>query len=288
MTESSRDLVLIIGFPESGKSTFLGALLHCVSDSQAGTRLRLSQNVGEFPGLWELEQCWLACNEIQRTVKEAESMNVIPLRHEASGRDYELIFPDLSGEQFEAQWRERYCDSEYARLVTESVGVVLMVNPEKIRHAPRLEDLPAAARSGNGVQTGDVSLPSEWNADDTPTQVKLVDLLQSFLDLKGGSGSEKLAVVVSLWDKVVPSGQGPEDVARSRFPLLHQFLVASRRFDTRYFGVSAQGGDYNTDREKLVTLSPPFERIKIIAPQHEGHDLTLPIVWSLGLDTEDD
>lgn len=288
MTASSRGLVLIVGLPASGKSTFLGALLHCVSNSQADSQLRLPKNVGEFKGLWELEQRWLACEEIERTVKAAESMNVISLRHKTSGRDYELVFPDLSGERFEAQWRERQCDGEYAELVRESVGVVLMVNPEKIVDTPRLEDLPAVARLGNGVQTGDAPPPSDWDADDTSTQVKLVDLLQSLLELKGGWGKEKLAVVVSLWDKVAPSGKAPEDVVRSRFPLLHQFLVASRRFDTRFFGVSAQGGDYETDRERLLTLSPPIERIKIVTLQPKGHDLTLPIVWSLGLDTEDD
>ncbi len=287
MTRPESGLVLVVGLPESGKSTFLAALLHCVTANQIDSRLHLPRYVGEFADLRELERRWLACEPIGRTLKADESRSVLPLRHDASGRDYELIFPDLSGDQFDVHWGARECSKDYAELAKDCNGVILLINPENIAETPALEDLPGVTTVNENGETDAPSQVMEWNADETSTQVKLVDLLQTLLHLKDTHGEVRLSIVVSLWDTVADRGEAPAEVVRLRLPLLYQFVAASHQFCSRYFGVSAQGGNYETDREKLVKLKPA-DRITVVGSNGDRRDLTLPIVWALSVDSTND
>lgn len=279
--ETINGLVLTIGLPESGKTTFLAALLHCVSEGGPTSRLFLPEHVGEFASLRELERNWLECKPFGRTLESDETRSVLPLAHRATGKRYELVFPDLSGEQFDSQWRDRACTQDYAELVQRCAGVLLMINPEMIKETLPLEVVPDAFGAASAVPSADASFVSDWNADDAPTQVKLVDILQSLLALRGKREVMRLSIVVSLWDKVVAQNQSPSDVIRHRMPLLHQFVSACPRFEAEYFGVSAQGGDYAAERERLVAMRP-IERIQIVSRSGESHDITQPIEWALG------
>jgi hypothetical protein len=103
----------------------------------------------------------------------------------------------------------------------------------------------------------------------------------------------KLALVLSLWDKVAEEKRSPRDFLRERFPLLHQYLTAQgEAWNWATFGVSAQGGDYirddvkPTDAQlrqvaKLKKLDVPSKRITVISDQTTSHDLTEPIKWLL-------
>jgi hypothetical protein len=72
-------------------------------------------------------------------------------------------------------------------------------------------------------------------------------------------------------------------------PLLDQFLKHGLNpvWETRIYGVSAQGGDYDDDKttladaERLRDIDVPSERISVFYAGDKSNDLTDPLQWLL-------
>ena len=72
-------------------------------------------------------------------------------------------------------------------------------------------------------------------------------------------------------------------------PLLYQYLKSgNHNFDLRFYGVSAQGGEYLAEQtaseiseelSELLSLDTATSRIRLIHESDESHDLTKPIHW---------
>jgi hypothetical protein len=131
----------------------------------------------------------------------------------------------------------------------------------------------------------------KWNALLAPTQVQLVDLLQLFRAFPIDVGLRRIAIIFSLWDKVAAEGRSPEEFLGEQLPLLDQYLRSGADgWIWQVYGVSAQGGDYETDNEEptptqrarideLKALDKPSMRINVISGTTVSHDLTEPIAW---------
>jgi hypothetical protein len=105
-------------------------------------------------------------------------------------------------------------------------------------------------------------------------------------------GSRRLAIVFSAWDKVRSEGLTPTEFLRVRLPLLNQYLKSdSALWESRAYGVSAQGGDYervdkegaeaviNPETEKLREIDKPSKRIHLWRDNDLGHDITSLVDW---------
>ena len=163
----------------------------------------------------------------------------------------------------------------------------------------------AAEASGVAVEPGDeASQPlgnagarqagklSEFTPALTPRQVQIVDLLEAFSDAPLELRPKRIAVVVSAWD-LVGSDVTPEGWLSDKMPLLDQYLRSrSDEFETRIYGVSAQGGrlpqqgqpDEGSDRQALLAMQVPSSRIRVVGHGADDHDLTHPIAWLSGLE----
>jgi hypothetical protein len=94
---------------------------------------------------------------------------------------------------------------------------------------------------------------------------------------------------ISAWDKAQDEGLSPEMYLKTKLPLLDQYLkVGLDQWDWRVYGLSAQGGDYDStdpkvaktdDAATLRTLDRPSERIQVIGHGAAIHDLTEPLAW---------
>jgi Double-GTPase 1 len=92
-----------------------------------------------------------------------------------------------------------------------------------------------------------------------------------------------------------PPGVDASTWLKDRYPLLSQYLRNSEGvLDVRIYGVSAQGGQLSKkgdgpglDRERLLAISPPSKRIRIVGPDVAEHDLTRPLLWLAGLEPRD-
>ena len=118
-----------------------------------------------------------------------------------------------------------------------------------------------------------------------PTEVQLVELLQDidYLTNNERCATIPLVIVVSAWDVAEKKYSTPEDCLVARTPLLWQYLKANNDvFAVSYFGVSAQGGAFESEGA-INELYNQFEDCpaeRIIVVDNTGkrsHDITLPL-----------
>ena len=122
----------IMGLPDAGKTTFLAALWHVVESKEIDTALVLDSFHGDQGYLHAIRAAWADCNEIERTKVAHEQYVSMRLREHDNTAVTELVIPDLSGESFRGQWRDRQMDSKYADLLTQSSGGLLFVHPKRV------------------------------------------------------------------------------------------------------------------------------------------------------------
>lgn len=282
----SKRSVVVMGLPGSGKTTFLAALWHLVSENELPCRLTyVSLQSGNVEHLHEIATLWRAAKKQERTAQGGDKLVSMLLKAEG-GIAQTVTFPDVAGEAFLGMWGRRDCDEKIACWLKEP-GVLLFIHADKVT-MPRwvidekllLEDL------GLEPEEEDVL---EWSPDGAPTQVQLVDLLQSMQTVPLDVGPRRLAIILSAWDKAAGRGFSPEEYLARQLPLLDQFLKhgLDPRWEKRIFGVSAQGGDFDDDTntlpdaERLRDINVPSERISVVHDGGKSHDLTEPLQWLL-------
>src|SRR5437660_6881619 len=113
---------LIIGLPESGKTTFLAALWNVVTSREVDGSLRLVKLDGDRKHLNKIRKAWLEYRKVGRTVPTTEEVVSMKLGLPRDDRLVELVFPDMSGESFRQQWVDRKWTKEYDELVSEASG----------------------------------------------------------------------------------------------------------------------------------------------------------------------
>ena len=132
MVESS---VVIIGLPSSGKTTFLAALWHLITERDIETRLQFGNlRVGDATHLNAIAARWRDAKVQDRTAVAGNrlvSMNLLDGAEQA----VRVTFPDLPGEVFRRMWEERECEQNVAD-VLRTGDVLLFVHADAIR-APR-------------------------------------------------------------------------------------------------------------------------------------------------------
>jgi len=273
---------LMIGLPGTGKTTFLAALWHVIRNHDAVPgALRLAGVRGDRTYLNRIEQQWLACLPIERTNVAGQAVT-IRIEHPAHRQAFELSIPDVSGEMYEVvQWGQRECPPDYADLAGSSSGALLFLHPDATKETDSIVEVDRAITGLFDEASHDIEAGTEraepWEPRRTPTQVKLVELLQFFLS--HAPPRIRLGVIVSAWDRVDGQPTTPEDWLRRRVPLLHQFLTANDdRIVHRVYGVSAQGGSLDA-AETLREHGVAVRRIRVVDPEGESNDITAPVRW---------
>jgi hypothetical protein len=282
MDEVNHKRFLVVGFPSTGKTTFLAALWNIVESAEIKCSLVLKELHGNRGHLNKIRGKWLGCQALERTKPIDEQMVSMKLVHPDSGKTTEVFFPDMSGESFKSQWEKRHWTKWYAKLVEESAGILLFVHPDQVAEATRIDEanqLMAQLPSLDfPIETTEEEFV-EWDLSRTPTQVKLVELLQ-FIFAHRSAKLLRICIIVSAWDLICTSGKSPDEWVDSRLPLLSQYLRANLdNCSYKVFGVSAQGGDLEEDSDRLLEYAVPSKRIIVVGLDCRSHDLTSPVAW---------
>lgn len=279
--------IVVLGLPGSGKTTFLAALWHLLTSDEVETRLSLvSLKAGESTHLNEIAGLWRRARVQERTLHAGDRTVTISLRNAAKS-EFQLSFPDLAGESFQQMWEARECAPEVAASL-RSANVLLFIHADKIKAPGWIADDAEDAEAAGLPQVP--SKPVPWNARMAPTQVKLVDLLQSLHAPLLETGARSVAIVLSAWDKAAGAGMLPDEYLTAHLPLLRQYLShgLSKAWTVKVFGVSAQGGVYDDARkppkdeaQRIREMDVPSERITVVSAEGQSHDLTEPLQWLL-------
>ncbi|MFZ0523923.1 MAG: hypothetical protein WAL95_23060 [Candidatus Acidiferrales bacterium] len=291
--------VLSIGLPEVGKTTFLAALWHVTESHEVPHALSLERISENAKHLNSIRNDWLRLEKVVRTIPGQEQTTTLWLRSE-HGLVGEVLFPDLSGESFEGAWAERHWTREYDKLVSDADSLLVFVHPGTLREPITIAEmqrmaeaaLPEDEREGSD-QPDEADEPpakegvEEWSPLKAPTQVQLVDLLQFTEKIQQAKRPVRVGVIISAWDLVredFPGATGPSRWLSVRMSYLDQYLRGNlEMFTIRVYGVSAQGGDLEKDREALLNHALASERILIDGPECSPHDISGPVRWCLGL-----
>lgn len=284
--------LLFMGLPGSGKTTFLAALWHVLDQRSSETRLRLTGLSVDRTYLHQITADWQKCSQVQRTKLEHEQ--VVSLSLASGTTEFELTVPDLSGEGFEQQLRDRKITVEHHENIQRATGLVLFVHARvkegtRISYSRQLSavlDGGPPRRAGTDAAGGNAQKPAiePWSIEKLPTQVALVELLQ--FALESVSRRVRVAVVISAWDLVEKASftGTPHEYLKRELPLLWQFLDSNDdRLEHTVFGVSAQGGDITVAEQKheLLGLDDALKRVKVLHGSDAGRDITRPIAWLL-------
>jgi hypothetical protein len=306
--------IVAMGLPESGKTTFLAALWHLLTNKKVAVRLKLEKLAAEeAPYLRAIATRWAQAKKQERTFQSGNKTIKLTLKS-AGGEVFDLTFPDIAGEAFSQMWETRECTIAVAEAL-RATGVLLFIHVDKIRPpgwiaddaalaeglnvAPGKADAAARPDAPENVPTGaSAEAPVEsqangtvkWKPESSPTQVQLVDMLRCLQVPPLNIGPRRLAVVLSAWDKVEDDEVSPEQFLALHLPLLHQYLEHgfTDGWSHRTFGVSAQGAEYDdakgapsAEADRMRDMEVPSQRIKVVVGDATSHDLTEPVNWIL-------
>lgn len=322
-----RTTLLALGLPGSGKTTFLAAFWHAVEQGTLGTALTVDRVDGDRAYLNRIAREWADGCPLERTSVTGGATVQMSLRDTQHGGRFSMVFPDLAGELFREAWAERAWPRTVADAATDAAGLLMFVHPD-VAEPIRLDTLhraavaagaaeaPPAPGTPSGVEEEADEVP--WDPRRSPHAVMLVDLLQAVLDLRRLSPAVdklRVAVVVSAWDRVdrglrfsasssarhvghaTPENTQaviqPGQWTKKRLPLLAQFLRNNRdAVESRIYGLSAQGGDLDSDAALLREAFSPESRIRVVetsgastiasdsaAALRVHHDLTAIVNW---------
>lgn len=286
----SKRSVVVMGLPGSGKTTFLAALWHLVSEKEVPCSLTyVSLQTDNIEHLHEIASQWRAAKKQERTAQGGDKLVSMILKAEG-GDPQTVTFPDVAGEAFLQMWGLRECDETVAGWLKEP-GVLLFIHADKVT-VPKWVIDEKLLMEDLGIPPEDEAEAEEvvdWSPDVAPTQVQLVDLLQSMQTEPLDVGPRRLAIILSAWDKAAGRGLSPEEYLARRMPLLDQFLKhgLGPHWERRIYGISAQGGDYDDDTttlpdaERLRDIDVPSQRILVVYAGSKSNDLTEPLQWLL-------
>ena len=287
--------IIICGLPGSGKTTFLAALWHLVSQrEEMNTILKfdLLRDGGDLH-LNAIATRWQDAREQVDTHLASGKLVSMRLKDDLENK-VRVTFPDLSGESYQQMWESRECDPGIANILCTGEGVLLFAHADKINRPLSVAEIVGqATRLGAPVTS---VLPAQWHPKFAPTQVQLVELLQLFRSSALSVPAKRVVIMLSAWDKVEEEGRNPAAYLAENLPLLNQYLrQGADDWDYRIYGVSAQGGEYEPELREGESVSADLRaridavrrlpsassRIRLYSPS-VSHDLTEPLEWLMG------
>lgn len=235
---STSKQILVLGGPDSGKSTYLLQLYGRVFDGDGQVQLRgaVDSMVAIKDGLARLA----TGRPAGHTANGTETSLTLPLVDNETGREWDITVPDYAGEDLRRVGDALRLPDQWRDLAATSDHWVVMVRLSLYPDIPDLVSRPVgeiASASPKQLAGSDVQA--------LPIDMFLVDLLQL---LQHGrtqvevANNLRVTVVLSCWDELdYPDDTGPSQVAASQLALLDSYCTTTFGSRYRVVGLSAQG-----------------------------------------------
>lgn len=263
-------LNIMVGFPNTGKTTFIAALWKYLKDVKNNT-FELDHYPSNREYLEHLVESWLHCVPVARTISNKYEKVSFTIKTKG-GPCVDIIIPDIAGETYRRVFLTREIEKNLALNLSEANGLIVFINSQ-------LEDVSSHNRFGiidsSDIAESNSSLVPPFLAEDTPIRIQLVDVLQSILDIN--NNNLKIAVIISAWD-LIEDKITPDKWVQSNIPFLYNF-IKNNFGNFRYYGISAQGGDYLEKKKELLLMDSPVERIRVIDGENCSNNITLPLQY---------
>lgn len=283
---------VVMGLPESGKTTFLAALWHLIESDEAECSLVLDGYDGDLTYLNKIAEAWRTFQKVPRTSQVGDMTVSFNLMNRYTGVRGTAFFPDLAGEVFDQQVVERRCRPDFVAEVSEDDGILFFISANVTEDTLSVVELNARlgmpqneagdgdAQSKDAKQETDLRL--EWQPHILPKQVKIVQILSDLLRRPFEQRTRRIAILISAWDLATSMNLTPRLWLAKHMPLVDQFLRTNAQlFQHEIFGVSAQGVSLENAEAiiEVAKLPTPSNRVQIVGPSDTGHDITSPLIW---------
>lgn len=271
--------ILIIGPPNSGKTTFYAQLFGRMQLKQGVVSLlQTPKNIMAIHNAYERLAGGL---EPQATPANENLEITIPVKWE--DKELELIFKDYGGEQVKQITDLLVYDKTWQKRAQENDRWVLFIRPSQIYHHYDL------------TITGYAKIGSEQEEDDElhkelSNQYTFIELIQALLHARGiGIKADlqipKLVIVLTCWDELQTT-LNPEEVLSHKLPLFQQFIETLWSSDSyTVMGLSAQEFSLDTEEamNKYLDELPESFGYVVYQTNEQDRDLTKLIETTLKL-----
>lgn len=284
--------VAFLGFPRTGKSTYLGALWQLVQDP-AEPSIVERDVTGDRSYLQKLGDQVARGEEIGRTATSSVEGMQLTLGFDQG--DIRVHIPDLGGETLRMLVEDRIWDSRLQETIAASDSMLLFLHPEKLDlpftiamadeilsglESSSSEDAPKAAKDQDCAHGTEIELP-KFRAQSACTIAKCIDALENILMCQRARWPIRLGVIISAWDTVEGSPT-PASWIRDRLPALDSFSRANTdMIEWSLYGVSAQGGTLPDQRDELLARGSVRDRVYAQNANGVAVPVTDPLRWAV-------
>jgi len=276
MTTASQPRLALIGMPQTGKSTFLGAFW-AVVQSPLEPAIREASFAGDRSYIQRLAEQVARGQEIDRTGVDTNEAMEVELEFNGLGRANVLI-PDTSGESLRVLVESHVWHSRLREACSQATAVALFVHPARLR-VPQRGSLLEVAGAQPADRYGEPRIPFDVH-DHASTAAELIDVFENVTEVCRESWPIRVAVIVSAWD-LVDGDPTPYEWLAARLPGVLSTIEANPELAAlEIFGVSAQGGSLD-QRDGLLEKGEIFDRV--YARDRSGLPVSLiaPVRWAI-------
>ncbi len=275
--------VLVLGGPAAGKTHYAGQLLGRLRHDRQGS---LQMKPGGADDLAKFEEV-LGCLEEGRSAGHTPAATWVGMKcklETQAGDEICLEWPDYAGERLASVVNNRVLPPEWRSSISAARAWMLFIRPSMLELYEDLVSRPTGLPPEHATMGTERVEGTGW--DD---RARYVEMLQMLLFAAGQSTHghivrPRLAVVLSCWDELDDDGT-PEEVFRSRLPLLHAFVRGTWTEESwSVWALSALGRSLRPDsRDEDFVVQGPENFGYVIAPKSTDHnpDLTAPVAWLL-------
>lgn len=276
---------LIAGLPDSGKSTYIGALWYVLQNDVDKIQLSLVSSTDNLPEntkqLNTLSKTWHNVEDMDRTSNDVPNSISLILKRQGDDNEFTLNLPDFKGESIRAIVTKNH-PKELDDWCEKADGLIFMISD--ISHGIFEDDF--ISDDDEVDDTNKLSQPPQLEPKSiTPATLNMILLKY----LKEKLQTDKVVICLSAWDKVEKECKSsPEDYLKNNSPALYNFICYHFPAAT-FYGLSAQGDSYRYEseaetkkvskecKEDLQKRMRSGKRAYIYDGKEKSFDITKPI-----------
>lgn len=265
---------LVVGLPNAGKSTYIGAFWAIEKDGGTGHTLTFEHYPSDMKYLNALKDNWLEQKVVDRTVQLQQDL-VFDLVRLSDGEKLSVNIPDFKGEAFNQLLLGKTPD-KLNEWIKNSDSILMFVE--------NCEEEIYSEEFGDDNLEGEIP-STPFSLGEIEPWIKVVQILKY---LKEEKGDIPLSICVSAWDKSINNlGEGESVDTWLKNEHLFFYTFATQHFsNVKFMGISAQGFDYD-DRDAELTekkvreLTEQKKRAYISSGTDKDYDITKAMAWLL-------
>lgn len=263
--------ILIIGLPDSSKTTFLAQLYVRIKKRKG--KLRLSKNMDEL-NIKAIESAVnaLANGNATQTTSADDNLEVV-LPVTLGQLEFKLICPDYGGEQIRNICDLMEVNQEMQKRTTSSDQWLFFIRPGEI--------FPEYDLSVTTYQDLQVSRGQELAIPEFSHQSRFIEILQALIHIKGAGirnliNIPRLFIVLTCWDEL-NTEKTPEQIILEKLPLLYDLICTNwGKHEFSFIGLSAQEFPLDTmeAKDKYLDELPENYGYLVLPDGKQDKDLT--------------